>query len=96
MGPHVAAAEAMRLRATVVALHEILDGRTTPPTDEELDVHAQRSPGGAGVWLIVIARGPVIDVVTLPESRAWHMERGAARWTPMLDGRPCAWPEVSR
>ena len=88
-----AAAECDRLRA-------IIAGRTTPPTDEEIDAHDARG----GAWLVTLP--PRAQVRMMPEtrytidpaevSRLWW-NRGAW-WVPVLHGRPCAWPtaEVSR
>lgn len=80
-----------RLARTVVALRAIIDGRTTPPTDEEAEAHF----GVGGIFGMVCADGyftgsclsEIRRSIEYPPGRWWAYDR---------DGRPCAWPEVSR
>ena len=78
-------------------LHAILEGRTTPPTDEEIRAHAD----AGGAWLVTL---PAVKQVREKSetrytdspreiSRLWWC--GGARWVSVMDGRPCAWPVVS-
>lgn len=94
MGPQHAAAEAVRLRDTVIALHAIVEGRTTAPTDAELAAH----DAAGALWMIAHRDGQiVVTAMSWPSSRDWHVAKGAVRWWALaIDGRPCAWPEVSR
>lgn len=82
-----ASAEAGRLLA-------IIAGRTTPPTDAEIEAHDARG----GAWLVTLP--PRAQVRMMPEtrytsdstevSRLWWSE--GAWWVPVLHGRPSAWP----
>lgn len=82
---------AARLARTVVVLHAIIEGRTTPPTDDELAAHAKRG----GQWMMLAPQGISADRFAWPSPRDWYVARGASRWWPLdRDGRPCAWPEV--
>lgn len=75
-------------------LREIIAGRSVPPTNAEVRVHAER---GAR-WLVAKGGGRFevhVEVAVLywPVTRDWHIERGAVRWWPLAaDGCPCAWP----
>jgi len=85
------------LRAERDALRAIIDGRTVPPTAEEIEAH--HAAGGA--WLVTLPA--VRQVRVRPEtrctdtpsevSRLWWSE--GARWVAITDGRPCAWPVVA-
>lgn len=91
------------LARTVKALHAevarrgaIIEGRTTPPSSEEIDAHAI----AGGAWLVTLPA--VKQVRAKPEtrytdnprevSRLWWSE--GARWIPVLNGRPTTWPVV--
>lgn len=88
------AATAPDLARTVIALHAIIEGRATAPTDAELAAHDERG----ALWMIAHERGDiVVTVMSWPSSRDWHVAKGAVRWWALTsDGRPCAWPVVSR
>ena len=82
------------LHAEVARLGAIIEGRTTPPTDAEIDAHERVG----GVWIIDHAEGPAFARFR-EDARLW--QRGypgkARRWLPIdRDGRPCAWPVVSQ
>jgi hypothetical protein len=78
-------------------LGAIVEGRTTPPSDEEIAAHEAR-----GWWLFMLRGYP--DVATTPrEARDWaqhhraHPDMYGCRWWPLdTHGRPCAWPVVTR
>ena len=86
----VLAAQAPALARTVIALHAIIEGRATPPTDAELAAHAERG----ALWMVAHERGDIFaTMMSWPSSRDWHVGKGATRWWPFtIDGRPCAWP----
>ena len=75
------------------ALRAIVEGRTTPPTDEEIaSHHATR-----GRWYVAdhAGGGEVRGYPpTVREIAGWHRERAATwRWCALdSHGRPCAWP----
>lgn len=81
------------------ALRAIIEGRTTPPTTEELAAHG--AVGGA--WIVSgpfpalpMVCGPAETVVVIEEA-ARSLAPGALRWRAVnAHGRPCAWPGVSR
>lgn len=90
-----------RLARTVIAqaeriatLEAIVEGRTTPPTDAEIAAH----DATGATWMIAHRDGQiVVTAMSWPSSRDWHVAKGAVRWWALtIDGRPCAWPEVSR
>ena len=83
-----------RLVRTVIVLHAIIEGRTVPPTDAELAAH----DAAGALWMIAHRDGQiVVTAMSWPSSRDWHVAKGAVRWWALaIDGRPCAWPEVSR
>lgn len=85
---------ALRYVRTVIALHAIIEGRATAPTDAELAAHDERG----ALWMIAHERGDiVVTVMSWPSSRDWHVGKGATRWWPLeSDGRPCAWPVVAQ
>lgn len=82
------------LASTVIALHAIVEGRTVAPTDAELAAH----DATGATWMVAHRDGQiVVTAMSWPSSRDWHVAKGAVRWWPLTsDGRPCAWPEVSR
>ena len=73
------------------ALRAIVDGRTVPPTDEEIAAHWR----AGGTWLhqgVVVLRG----VEETQRAASEHRRMGMAlRWVAVLDGRPTAWPVVA-
>ena len=75
------------------AMKAIIEGRTTPPTDEEIaSHHATR-----GRWYVAdhAGGGEVRGYPpTVREIAGWHRERAATwRWCALdSHGRPCAWP----
>lgn len=80
-------------RAELLALRAIVEGRTTGPTDAEIDAHAARG----GSWIVTQTNGAewgTANAGRVREMRDFIGGRGI--WLPMLRGRPCAWPEVSR
>lgn len=81
---------AARLARTVIALHAIIEGRTVPPTDDELAAH----DAADALWMIAHRDGQiVVTAMSWPSSRDWRVAKGATRWWPLeSDGRPCAWP----
>lgn len=89
---------ALALADEVERLRAIVEGRTMPPTEEEFEGHA----AAGGAWLVTLPE--VKQVRFKPETRyvddlreahrLWWCE--GARWVAVMDGRPCAWPEVPR
>lgn len=96
--------EIARMADSIIALREIINGRTTPPTDAEIDAH--RATGGG--W--IVGDRPFYLSVEVRDARALCERRAALHvaelpmWPPYRwialdrDGKPCAWPvvEVSR
>ena len=76
-------------------LRSIVEGRTTPPSDEEIAAHEAR-----GWWLFMLRGYP--DVTTTSFAREWaqhhraHPEDGGRWWPLDAQKRPCAWPVVDR
>lgn len=88
--PHALIDEARRERDEARA---IIEGRTTPPTDEEIAAHA----GGSGWWLMSSPDDMNIELISSAKERDYCIAWGATRWLPLdADGRPCAWPVVSQ
>ena len=88
-----------RLARTVIALHAIIEGRATPPTDAEIAAH----DAAGGTWLVRYRRDGwggddaalFLDVLAPRDVRGDGL--AAVRWWPLdASGRPCAWPEVPR
>lgn len=85
------------LRDEVAALREIIEGRTTPPTDEEIYAHEV----AGGMWVATPARKTISGrswscaMSTAYEVRRFLVSPGD-RWIPLgADGRPCAWPTAA-
>ena len=90
--------EIARLRAALAGAHEIINGRTVPPTDEEIDAH--RVAGGG--W--IVGDRPFYLSVEVRDARALCERRAALHvaelpmWPPYRwialdrDGKPCVWP----
>lgn len=79
---------AAMLARTVIALHAIIEGRATPPTDAEIAAH-ETAGGVFGFFCREEGyyTGSTVEEIRqpLPPGR-W--------WAHAADGRPCAWPEV--
>jgi sirohydrochlorin ferrochelatase len=98
------ALELAEARAEVVRLRAIVEGRTVPPTDTEIDAHM----AGDGWWLVAANIGTASSLHMLYDTmhanqacvtaRAIREHGGvAARWWPLdAMGQPCAWPVVDR
>ena len=84
-----AAVDAAQVTAERDALRAILEGRTTPPTPEEIAAHAGSAQ--CGVWLWVDRDG---WVATGRMFAGLHQfEPHVVRFWPLdAEGRPCAWP----
>jgi len=81
--------------ARVRELEAIIAGRTTPPTDAEIEAHAA---AGGGRWLVLTENDFTYDMPDAVSRDEW-VRVGVVRWCPCTDdGRPCAWPtaDVSR
>jgi len=78
--------------ADVERLRSIVEGRTTPPTNAEIDAHS-------GLWRWA-SPADLADMLTPKKAREWARGMdgwgaGTTRWWPIdHDGRPCAWPVV--
>ena len=76
------------------ALRAIVEGRTTPPSDEEIAAHE----AAGGLWRCPNADrqamgGPRARVARTVDARMGHV----TTWWPLdTHGRPCAWPVVDR
>lgn len=89
------AATAPALAAEVLRLRAVIEGRTTPPTPEEIEAH--HAAGGA--WLVAWQWRDGVPVTEI--ARGKHVCGDArpkgARWTALdAERRPCPWPEVAR
>lgn len=84
-----ACAEVETLRAEAALMREIIEGRTTPPTDAEIEAHWR----AGGVW---VAEGVVV-LRSVAAAQAYRNQTSwaAVSWLPLRDGRPCAWPTVT-
>lgn len=71
------------------ALRAILAGRTTPPTDAEIEAHDAAT---GGFWMVFCEDDFDLDMLSNPEDRDAWVKAGAIGWVPYSDGRPCAWP----
>jgi len=95
-----ALAAALDLAADRDALRAILEGRTTPPTDAEIDAHA--ATGGAWLVAIAITDGalPALVVADHHAARRYARQDPKAEWTATrwiavgADRRPTTWPVV--
>ena len=99
LGAEDIAAQTPALARTVIALHAIIEGRATPPTDAEIAAH----DAAGGTWLVRYRRDGwggddaalFLDVLAPRDVRGDGL--AAVRWWPLdASGRPCAWPEVPR
>jgi hypothetical protein len=86
-----------RVVAELDAARAIIDGRTTPPTEEEQAAHAATD---GDEWLVryrVAYEGEFIFQESFTDLSGFY-DGGmiAERWWPLdADGRPCAWPTVT-
>lgn len=87
--------------AELDALRAIVEGRTTPPTDEECEAH--EAAGGLWRWIVTVDGsvswglssdiGPTCDTRPLSGVPRRIGSVYAVRWWPLdSTGRPCAWP----
>ena len=95
-------AAAPDLAHTVVAqaaehasLRAIIDGRTTPPTDKEIEAHHR----AGGTWYVASTHGRALtttraDAVALCAHLAAN-KYPATWWAISVRGRPCAWPVIA-
>jgi hypothetical protein len=95
------ATHAMWCAAEVLRLRAVIEGRTTPPTREEIEAHHM----AGGAWLVLwscrgLSHGRWRDGVLsayIFECDVTDMCKKDARWLALdASGRPCAWPEVAR
>lgn len=79
------------LAARVATLEEIIEGRTTPPTDAEIDAHA-----AVGGWRQVryAYRTEVVDAAAARVAVEPDEPRVLRWWSVDGEHRPCAWPTV--
>ena len=85
--------------AELAALRAIIDGRTIPPTGDEIEAHHH----AGGSWYVASTHGRALtttraDAVALCAHLA-ASKYPATWWAISVRGRPCAWPvvaEVSR
>lgn len=78
--------------AEVTALRAIIEGRTAPPTLAEARAHDKH-------WLVMLddGKGNPLPWTTLSPLRAPTSTTRFLRFIPLdADGKPCAWPVVSR
>ena len=79
-------------------LQEILDGRTDPPSDAEIEAHA----AARGTWAITeiddprgVVRTRLVLEAQVIAQRQREQPHKALRWIALgADGKPCAWPVV--
>lgn len=96
-------AEVVAQAAEIERLRAIVNGRTTPPTDAEIEVHC--ASGGRwrsivpGEFILSTGDGDAVDArQTSAVQRANALivnARGVRWWAITSDGRPCAWPVMS-
>ena len=88
----VAETERDAARAEAAGLRAVVEGRTVPPTPQEIAAHHDASGSG---WLVSSDR----DVIPYTLCRSEARDGGApdgARWWPLdASGRPCPWPTVA-
>ena len=98
--------EVKHLRAELDALRVIIEGRTVPPTDAEIEAHARADAGGLWRWVARVD-GEVIAGCSRDREEWCSTEPLAGlprrigavytvRWWALdSTGRPCAWPVVT-
>lgn len=83
------------IEAVEARVREIVEGRTVPPTDAEIAVHA----ANGGRWRFVTGRES-FDLLSERAAESWRegsseWVAGSARWWALdSTGSPCAWPVV--
>lgn len=87
---HTVLARALR---TVIALHAVVDGRETPPTDAEIQAHAKTD----GRWLVQSEYAVFISEDPPTDARDHRLKppRSARWWALDATGKPCPWPVVT-
>ena len=84
---------ALRYVRTVIVLHAIIEGARCRRRTQS----SRRTTRPGAVDDRAPRRQIVVTAMSWPSSRDWHVAKGAVRWWALaIDGRPCAWPEVSR
>jgi hypothetical protein len=81
--------------AELASLRAIIDGRTTPPTVEQIEAHHR----AGGSWYVASTHGRALtttrgDAIAL----CGHLAANgypATWWAISVRGRPCAWPVVA-
>ncbi len=81
--------------AEIASLRAIIDGRTTPPTGEEIEAHHR----AGGTWYVASTHGRALtttrgDAIALCGHLAAN-KYSATWWAIDVRGRPCAWPVVT-
>lgn len=91
--------------ARVRELEAIIAGRTTPPTDAEIEAHAATSGGWLVKWVVGTTTQRIVGdefgaVHGVANVQEWRDRCEVSRWIALdAEGRPCAWTtagEVSR
>ena len=88
-------AEVEHLTDTLAAARAILAGRTTPPTEAEIEAHHR----AGGTWYVASTHGRALtttrgDAIALCAHLAAN-KYPATWWAIDVRGRPCAWPVVA-
>jgi hypothetical protein len=81
--------------AEIASLRAIIDGRTTPPTGEEIEAHHR----AGGTWYVASTHGRALtttrgDAIALCDHLAAN-KYPATWWAIDTRRRPCAWPAVA-
>lgn len=84
-------AMAGRLAAELDELRAIIEGRTVPPTDAEIDAMRE----AYGQWMCVRISGGVPSIVFGEKAKIVARWKGYRWWALDATGKPCAWPKVS-
>jgi hypothetical protein len=92
-------AENAALKAECDAMRAIIAGRTTPPTDTEIEAHDRRDAAG-GRWRVMADGGRYIGMTqTVGQAKTMRDSttgRRIERWWPVnVAGELCAWPEAT-
>lgn len=88
------------LIAEVRRLRAIIAGRTTPPTDAEIDAHASQGGGWQVQWVVGTPTqryvGDEFGSFHDPaDARQWRSSGDIMRWISVdAEGRPCEWPSA--
>lgn len=90
-------------RAEVLSLRAIIEGRTTPPTDAEIEAHC----ASGGLWRSIVPGEFILstgdgdaedarNTSAVQRTNALIVNARVVRWWAITsDGRPCAWPVMS-